>query len=113
MINLSFCLSILCPQRNVRRAGTTVETSLSWRQVLWGDSPWNFRSPCDSVIFSVIARAAPKSPVVLVDKNRGDRPRSLFCKIELVAHALELPAHPRGHFVVEGNTSGFGFVFAE
>src|SRR5882757_81672 len=52
--------------------------------------------PGDAVVFTEIARSAPERTLRAIDEHGVDRSRRLVPGFDVVAHALELGAHPRG-----------------
>ncbi len=70
-------------------------------------------SPRNSVIFAVVAGAAPERAVLLIEVDGSDGAGVLFHEIQRVAHPRQFPSHPRRHFVRERHAARLGLVFTE
>src|SRR2546430_8500330 len=73
----------------------------------------NFLLPTDSVVFAVIARAAPQRAVRAIDHDGVDRSGRAVLEYFRVAHAAQLAADPRGRLAVEQDASGLDLMISE
>src|SRR2546430_8494396 len=73
----------------------------------------NFLLPTDSVVFAVIARAAPQRAVRAIDHDGVDRSGRAVLEHFRVAHPAQFAADPRWRLAVQQNAPGLDLMVSE